>query len=86
MWQLFWETYFRRYGELRPYHPEELMQWRIVAATTSLVWDRSLASNDQRVSFVKAALAGTEHPWLSGSRIMRLIAGSDRNCFLDDKP
>jgi tRNA A-37 threonylcarbamoyl transferase component Bud32 len=66
MWQRYWEMYFRRYGELRPYHPEELMQWRIVAATASLVWDRSVASNDQRVSFVKAALAGTEHPWLSG--------------------
>jgi hypothetical protein len=39
---------------------------RIVAATASLGWDRTVASIDQRVSFVKAALGGAEHPWLSG--------------------
>jgi tRNA A-37 threonylcarbamoyl transferase component Bud32 len=66
MWQRFWETYLRRYGELRPYNSEDLIQWRIVAATASLVWGPPVASIDQRVSFVKTALGGTEHPWLSG--------------------
>lgn len=66
MWQRFWETYFHRYGELRPYNSEDLIQWRIVAATASLVWGPPVASIDQRVSFVKTALGGTEHPWLSG--------------------
>jgi len=65
-WQRFWETYFRRYGELRPYSAKDLAQWRIVAATASLVWDRTVASTNRRVSFVKAALGGVEHPWLSG--------------------
>jgi len=66
MWQRFWKTYFHRYGELRPYNSEDFIQWRIVAATTSLVWGRTVASIDQRVSFVKAALGSTKHPWLSG--------------------
>jgi hypothetical protein len=25
MWQRFWGTYFRRYGELRPVNPEEFL-------------------------------------------------------------
>jgi len=67
MWQRFWETYFLRYGELRPYNSEDLSQWRIVATTASLVWGPPfVASTDQRVSFVKAALGDTEHVWLSG--------------------
>jgi len=66
MWQRFWETYFCRYGELRPYDSVDFKQWQIVAVTASLVWDQTVASIDQRVSFVKAALGGTEHPWLSG--------------------
>ena len=69
MWQRFWETYLRRYEELRPYNTEDLFQWRIIAATASLVWGGegvSVASIEQRVSFVKAALGGTEHPWLGG--------------------
>lgn len=65
MWQRFWETYFRRYGELRPINSEDLIQWRIVAVTASLVWDSTVVSVYQRVSFVKAALCGAEHPWLS---------------------
>jgi len=65
MWQQFWETFFRRYGQLRPIGEETLIPWQIVAATARLVWDRSVASIDQRVSFVKAALCGAEHPWLS---------------------
>jgi hypothetical protein len=65
VWQRFWETYFRRYGELRPYNSKDLIQWRIVAAAASLVWDRSVASIDQRISFIKAALGGAEHLWLS---------------------
>ena len=66
LWQRFWETYFRRYGELRPHNLKELVQWQVVAATTSLAWDRNIASTDQRVSFVRAALDGAAHPWLSG--------------------
>jgi tRNA A-37 threonylcarbamoyl transferase component Bud32 len=65
MWQRFWETYFRQYGELRLFNLEDLIQWQIVTATASLVWDATIASFDQRVSFVKAALCGAEHPWLS---------------------
>jgi tRNA A-37 threonylcarbamoyl transferase component Bud32 len=65
MWRRFWDTYFRRYGELPPFSLEDLIHWQIVAATASLVWDRSVASIDQRVSFVKAALGGAEHRWLS---------------------
>ena len=65
MWQRFWATYFRRYGELRPSSSEDLIHWQIVAATASLVWDRSIAPTDQRVSFIKAALRGVEHQWLS---------------------
>jgi hypothetical protein len=66
MWQRFWDIYFHRYGELRPSNSEDLFQWRIVAAAASLVWGPPVASIDQRVSFVKTALGGTEHPWLSG--------------------
>jgi aminoglycoside phosphotransferase (APT) family kinase protein len=64
-WQRFWDTFFHRYGELRPASSEDLFRWQIVAATASLVWDRNIASMDQRVSFVEAALCGAEHPWLS---------------------
>jgi aminoglycoside phosphotransferase (APT) family kinase protein len=66
MWQRFWEMYFQRYGELRSYNLEDLIQWRIVAAAASLVWGPPVASIDQRVSFIQAALGGTQHPWLSG--------------------
>jgi len=65
MWQRFWDAFFHRYGELRPSSSEDLIHWQIVAATVSLDWDRNIASMDQRVSFVKAALCGAEHPWLS---------------------
>lgn len=65
VWQRFWELYFRRYGELQPFNWGDLFQWQIVAATASLVWGPPVASIDQRVSFVKAALCGAEHPWLS---------------------
>jgi tRNA A-37 threonylcarbamoyl transferase component Bud32 len=65
LWQQFWETYFRQYRELRTIYSEELIQWQIVAVTASLVWDAHVGSVDQRVSFVKAALCGAEHPWLS---------------------
>lgn len=66
LWQRFWETYFRRYSALRPYDAYDLVQWQIVTATASLVWDRNVAPIEQRVSFVNAALGGTAHPWLSG--------------------
>jgi tRNA A-37 threonylcarbamoyl transferase component Bud32 len=66
LWQRFWETYFRRYGELRPYNMEELNPWKIVAATASLVWGPPVAYMDQRISFVQAALGDMGHPWLSG--------------------
>jgi tRNA A-37 threonylcarbamoyl transferase component Bud32 len=65
LWQRFWETYLRRYDELRSSSAEALLTWQIVAATASLTWDRSVASTDQRVSFIRAALGGAEHPWLS---------------------
>jgi tRNA A-37 threonylcarbamoyl transferase component Bud32 len=65
MWQRFWDTFFQRYDELLPSSLEDFNDWQIVAATASLVWDRSVASAKQRVSFVKAALFGAEHPWLS---------------------
>jgi tRNA A-37 threonylcarbamoyl transferase component Bud32 len=65
-WQRFWGTDFRRYGELRPFSAPELLPWQIVVATASLCWDRSVTSTDQRVSFIKAALCGAEHPWLNG--------------------
>jgi tRNA A-37 threonylcarbamoyl transferase component Bud32 len=65
MWQRFWDTFFQRYYELRPSSLDDFNGWQIVAANASLDWDRSLASADQRVSFVKAALFGREHPWLS---------------------
>ncbi len=65
MWQRFWDTFFHRYDELQPSNPKDLVHWQIVAATASLAWDRNVASADQRVSFVKAALGGAEHLWLS---------------------
>jgi LPS sulfotransferase NodH len=65
MWRQFWDAFFHRYGELQPSSSEDLIHWQIVVATVSLVWDRNIASMDQRVSFVKAALCGAEHPWLS---------------------
>jgi aminoglycoside phosphotransferase (APT) family kinase protein len=65
LWQQFWSTYLRRYGELRSATSEALLPWQIVVATASLTWDGSMASTDQRISFVQAALGGAEHPWLS---------------------
>ena len=65
LWRRFWSIYFQRYGELRSSSSEALLPWQIVVATASLTWDRSIASTDQRVSFVQAALCGAEHPWLS---------------------
>jgi tRNA A-37 threonylcarbamoyl transferase component Bud32 len=64
-WQRFWETYFRRYEALRPYNSEDLIQWQIVATAASLVWGPPVTHNDLRESFVKAALGGTRHHWLS---------------------
>jgi tRNA A-37 threonylcarbamoyl transferase component Bud32 len=66
LWQRFWETYFLRYRTLRPFNALDLIHWQIVVASASLVWDQTVKSIDQRVSFIKAALSGTEHPWLSG--------------------
>ena len=65
LWRKFWSIYLRRYGELRSFSSEAVLPWQIVVATASLTWDRSIASTDQRVSFVQAALCGAEHPWLS---------------------
>jgi len=65
LWRRFWRTYLTRYGELRPYSEGALLPWQIVVAAASLNWDRSVASTDQRVSFVRAALGGAEHAWLS---------------------
>jgi hypothetical protein len=65
LWQRFWSVYLRCYGELRPSSSEAPLPWQIVVAAASLNWDRSVASTDQRVSFVQAALCGAEHPWLS---------------------
>jgi Ser/Thr protein kinase RdoA (MazF antagonist) len=66
VWQRFWETYFRRYWELRPYNSEDLIPWQIVVATASIVWDQTVESINQRLSFVTAALDGGDHPWLNG--------------------
>lgn len=66
LWQRFWETYFRQYEALRPFKAPDLIPWQIVAASASLVWDQNLKSIDQRVSFIKTALSGADHPWLYG--------------------
>jgi hypothetical protein len=34
-WQQFWETYFRRYVELRSFKSEDFRKWQIVAVTAS---------------------------------------------------
>jgi tRNA A-37 threonylcarbamoyl transferase component Bud32 len=65
LWLRFWSTYLQRYGELRSTSSEALLPWQIVVATASLAWDRSIASTDQRVSFVQAAVDGAKHRWLS---------------------
>jgi tRNA A-37 threonylcarbamoyl transferase component Bud32 len=65
LWQRFWRAYLQRYGELRPFSPEALLPWQVVVAAASLAWDRTVTSTAQRVSFVRAALYGAEHPWLS---------------------
>lgn len=65
LWRRFWSIYLQRYGKLRSSSSEALLPWQIVVAAASLTWDRSIASTDQRVSFVQAALCGAEHPWLS---------------------
>jgi len=65
LWRRFWSIYLQRYGELRSSSAEALLPWQIVAAAASVTWDRSIASTEQRVSFVQAALCGAEHPWLS---------------------
>ena len=64
-WQRFWETYFRHYAELHPFKMEDLIQWGIVTATASRVWGPPVMSNDQRISFINAALSNAEHPWIS---------------------
>jgi tRNA A-37 threonylcarbamoyl transferase component Bud32 len=66
IWRRFWDAYFSRYGELRSVGSEALLPWQIVVAAASLTWDRGVVSTERRVSFVQAALNGTEHPWLSG--------------------
>jgi hypothetical protein len=45
MWQRFWDTFFRRYDELRPSTAEDLVQWQVVAATASLAWDRNVSAS-----------------------------------------
>jgi len=64
LWHRFWETYFRQYRALRPFNALEFIQWQIVAASASLVWDQTAEATDQRVSFIKAALSDAEHQWL----------------------
>ena len=65
LWRRFWSIYLQRYGKLRSSSSEALLPWQIVVAAASLTWDRSIASTDQRVSFVQAALCGAGHSWLS---------------------
>ena len=65
MWQKFWDAFFRRYVELRLFTLDDFNHWKIVAATVSLYWDRSIASTEKRVAFIKAALYGAKHPWLN---------------------
>jgi hypothetical protein len=64
LWRRFWQIYFYRYVELRPYSPQDLLPWQIVTAAASLCWDRGVTSTEPRVSFVQAALDSREHPWL----------------------
>jgi tRNA A-37 threonylcarbamoyl transferase component Bud32 len=64
LWRQFWEVYLHRYVELRPYNPQDLLPWQIVATAASLCWDRGVTTTEPRVSFVQAALGGREHPWL----------------------
>jgi tRNA A-37 threonylcarbamoyl transferase component Bud32 len=64
LWQRFWETYFGRYVELRPYRSSDLIPWQAITAAASLCWEGSRIATEPRVSLVHAALNGTEHPWL----------------------
>ncbi len=64
MWQQFWKTYFNEYKEINSICFERLAQWQAVIVAASLVWDKSISSIDQRISFIKAFLRGTEHPWM----------------------
>jgi len=63
-WQRFWDTFFRRYEKLNPSCFDQFLQWQIVVATASLVWDKSLTSMDSRLSFINTALSDSENPWL----------------------
>jgi tRNA A-37 threonylcarbamoyl transferase component Bud32 len=64
LWRRFWETYFQRYDELRPYSVHDLMPWQAVTAAASLCWEGSRMATEQRVSLIQAVLDGDEHPWL----------------------
>ena len=64
LWEQFWEIYFRRYTELRPYTPQDLWPWQAVTAAASLSWEGSRIATEPRVSLVQAALEGGGHPWL----------------------
>jgi len=67
IWQRFWDIYFFRYRELRSYDPDEFDKWQLVATTASLVWGPPVLPDDQRITFIQAALGGEEHAWLSDS-------------------
>ena len=64
VYRQFWQIYFRRYVELRPLSPKEIVPWQAVTAAASLCWDGSRGTTEPRVSLVQAVLDGTEHPWL----------------------
>lgn len=64
LWKRFWDTFFRRYKELNPNCFDQFLQWQIVIAAASLVWDEGLRSMDSRLSFINAALSESDHPWL----------------------
>lgn len=58
------DVFCQRYEELRSIDPDRFVSWQMVAAAISLVWQKSAIVDDRRVSLIKAALNGTEHPWL----------------------
>jgi Ser/Thr protein kinase RdoA (MazF antagonist) len=74
LWQRFWEIYYQRYVELRPFSPQEFVPWQAVTAAASLCWEGSRIAAEPRVSLVHAALNGEEHPWLYHRRLGTAIA------------
>jgi len=67
-WSTFWQTYLRRYRELRSCPESEVVNWQIVTTAASLFLDPPLnlilpAATDRRLDFVHAMLRGGTHRW-----------------------